>query len=81
MTGDLTFKDVRDINGWELCITVTDARNADNQRLLNYVTDPDVTIWSAVCASCSIPEFFGTQKLYTKNPATGQIEEYYSEEI
>lgn len=81
LTADYTFKDVHDINGWELCITVTDSRNADNQRLLNYITDPDVTIWSAVCASCSIPEFFGTQKLYTKNPTTGQIEEYYSPEI
>ena len=60
LTADYTFKEIYEINGWELCITVTDHRNDNNQRLINYITDPDVVIWSAVCASCSIPEFFGT---------------------
>ena len=81
LTNDFTFKDVYEINGWILNITVTDSRNPANQRLLNYITDPDVILWSAVCASCSIPEFFGEQKLYTKNPITGCIEEYFAPEI
>ena len=77
----MTFKDIYETNGWILNITVTDSRNPENQRLLNYITDPDVIIWSAVCASCSIPEFFGEQKLFKKNPITGCIEEYFTAEV
>lgn len=45
-------------NGWILNIGVTDAK-MNTQRLCNYLTTPNVLVWSAVVASCSIPEAFG----------------------
>lgn len=35
--------------------------------LLNYITSPDVLIWSAVQASCALPGFFSPVTLYAKN--------------
>ena len=35
-------------------------------RLLNYVTSPDVVIWSAVVASCAVPKFFKSGHLVAK---------------
>lgn len=63
---DLTFLEVYERNGWILNITATDYRT-NQLRLCNYLTTPDVLIWSAMVASCSIPEIFGTQELYIKD--------------
>lgn len=57
-SGDLTFKEIHDKFKWNLNITVTDSRKRDESRLLNYLTAPNVVIWSAAAASCSIPMFF-----------------------
>jgi TAG lipase / steryl ester hydrolase / phospholipase A2 / LPA acyltransferase len=54
----LTFSDVHVKYGWNLNITVTDFSNADESRLLNYLTAPNVLVWSAVVASCAIPGMF-----------------------
>ncbi len=40
--------------------------------LLNYVTAPDVLIWSASAASCGIPLVYGSSKLLCKD-AKGEI--------
>lgn len=40
-------------------------------RLLNYVSAPNVLIWSAVAASCSVPFLFTSTSLLAKDPQTG----------
>ena len=40
---------------------------SDFPHLLNYLTAPDVVIWSAAVASCSIPGVFAPRTLYKKN--------------
>ena len=34
---------------------------------MNYLTAPNVLIWSAVCASCALPHIFGPVDLYAKD--------------
>jgi predicted acylesterase/phospholipase RssA len=64
--GDLTFKEIHDNYKWNLNITVTDHINATNSRLLNYLTSPNVIIWSAAAASSAIPYIFEPQELMVK---------------
>lgn len=65
-TGDLTFKEIFTRYGWNLNITVTDFSLNQASRLLNYLTTPNVLVWSAVCASCAIPGMFEKAELYQK---------------
>lgn len=57
--GDFTFQEAYDKTGWILNITVTGANEHDENRLLNYLTAPNVLIWSACAASCCLPYIFG----------------------
>jgi len=63
---DMTFKEVYEKNGWILNISVTDKKLGKLQ-LCNYLTTPDVLLWSACVASCSIPELFGSNELFVKD--------------
>ena len=63
MTGDLTFKEAFTKFGWNLNITVTDFSMTQTPRLLNYLSTPNVVIWSAVVASCAIPGLFAKVEL------------------
>jgi len=65
--GDITFQEAYDKTGWILNITATGYGEHDNYRLLNYLTAPNVLIWSAVCASCALPHIFGPVDLYCKD--------------
>jgi predicted acylesterase/phospholipase RssA len=38
-------------------------------RLLNYLTYPNVLIWSAAVASCAIPGVFNPVELFAKDPS------------
>ena len=67
MGGDLTFKEIHDFYKWNLNITVTDANKTDEARLLNYLTSPNVVVWSAVSASTAIPMFYEPVELMIKN--------------
>ena len=49
-------------------MTVTDFSVNQQSRLLNYLTAPNVVVWSAVVASCSIPGVFEKVDLYQKLP-------------
>jgi TAG lipase / steryl ester hydrolase / phospholipase A2 / LPA acyltransferase len=40
-------------------------------RLLNYLTAPNVLIWSAIAASCSVPFIFSSSEIMAKDPKTG----------
>jgi predicted acylesterase/phospholipase RssA len=70
---DFTFREVYLNFGWNLNITVTDK---EDSRLLNYLTAPNVLIWSAVVASCAIPGFYDPVDLMMKGE-NGDIISYY----
>ena len=60
----LTFGEIYDKFGWNLNITVPDFYNPDESRLLNYLTAPNVLVWSAVVASCAVPGMFAPIDLW-----------------
>lgn len=74
--GDLTFREAYNRTGKILNITVSPASAHEQTRLLNYLTAPNCLIWSAVCASCSLPGFFPSTSIYEKNPRTNEIHEW-----
>lgn len=65
--GDLTFEEAFEKTGYILNITVTGYKEHDNHRLLNYITAPNVLIWSAASASSAVPGVFDPVELMCKN--------------
>lgn len=65
--GDVTFQEAYDKTGWILNITVTGYKEHENHRLLNYLTAPNVLIWSATAASCCVPMLYAPVELLCKN--------------
>eukprot|EP00347_Sterkiella_histriomuscorum_P000572 403375331 len=74
---DLTFKEIHDKYKWTLNISVTDANKRDECRLLNYLTAPNVVIWSAVLASAAIPSFFEPVELMMKHEGQTELVPYH----
>ncbi|KAL7796754.1 acyl transferase/acyl hydrolase/lysophospholipase [Trichoderma ceciliae] len=72
MMGDITFQEAYNRTRRILNICVSSASVYDLPRLLNYVTSPNVMIWSAVAASCSVPLIFDSSPLLVKDPITGE---------
>lgn len=72
LLGDITFQEAYNRTRRILNICVSSASVYELPRLLNYVTSPNVMIWSAVAASCSVPFVFSAAQLLVKNPITGQ---------
>lgn len=72
LTGDLTFQEAYNRTRRILNICVSTASMYELPRLLNYVTAPNVMIWSAVAASCSVPLVFNASPLLVKDPITGE---------
>lgn len=70
MLGDMTFQEAYNRTRRILNICVSSASVYELPRLLNYVTAPNVMIWSAVAASCSVPFVFSAAQLLVKNPIT-----------
>ncbi|AET39112.1 triacylglycerol lipase Ecym_4030 [Eremothecium cymbalariae DBVPG len=79
--GDLTFREAYNRTGKILNITVSPASVYEQPRLLNQLTAPNVLIWSAVCASCSLPGIFPSTPIYEKDPKTGETTEWNSSSI
>lgn len=73
--GDITFQEAFDKFGYILNITVTGSGEHDEDRLLNYLTAPNVMIWSACAASCAIPFIYGATNLFCKD-SDGQTRPY-----
>ena len=71
MLGDLTFQEAYNRTRRICNICVSSASIYELPRLLNYITAPNVMIWSAVAASCSVPLVFQAAPLLVKDPATG----------
>jgi TAG lipase / steryl ester hydrolase / phospholipase A2 / LPA acyltransferase len=67
--GDITFREAHYKTGRIVNICVSSAGTGE-PRLLNFVTAPDVFIWSAVCASCAVPSVFSPANIYEKDPIT-----------
>jgi len=78
--GDVTFQEAFDRTGWILNITVTGYKEHANHRLLNYLTAPNVLIWSASCASSCVPGLFDPTELMCKNEY-GHIVPYSSNRV
>ncbi|PSK34250.1 hypothetical protein B9Z65_8576 [Elsinoe australis] len=72
MLGDMTFQEAYNRTRRILNICVSTASLYELPRLLNYVTAPNVLIWSAVAASCSVPFVFSPGQLLAKDPRTGE---------
>ncbi|KAK4038057.1 acyl transferase/acyl hydrolase/lysophospholipase [Parachaetomium inaequale] len=72
--GDVTFQEAYNRTRRICNICVSSASIYDVPRLLNYITAPNVLIWSAVAASCSVPLIFQGHPLLMKHPATGAHE-------
>ncbi|KAI8049122.1 putative esterase of the alpha-beta hydrolase superfamily [Gilbertella persicaria] len=65
--GDMTFQEAFNRTRFILNITVSSSTLYDMPRLMNYLTAPDVLIWSAVAASCAVPVFYGSTPLFSKD--------------
>ncbi|PBJ80826.1 hypothetical protein BCY84_01028 [Trypanosoma cruzi cruzi] len=70
--GDLTFEEAYRHSGRILNVSVTSEQysgsHLDRHMLLNYVTSPNVVLWSAVSASCALPGLFTAVQLIEKLP-------------
>ncbi|KAI8904459.1 acyl transferase/acyl hydrolase/lysophospholipase [Gorgonomyces haynaldii] len=64
--GDVTFQEAYNRTRRILNITVSSPTNYEMPRILNYLTAPNVVIWSAVAASCSIPLVYRSTPLMAK---------------
>ncbi|KAK3321985.1 patatin-domain-containing protein [Apodospora peruviana] len=69
--GDLTFQEAYNRTRRICNICVSSASIYELPRLLNYITAPNVMIWSAVAASCSLPLVFQAAPPLVKDPTTG----------
>ncbi|KAI0018541.1 acyl transferase/acyl hydrolase/lysophospholipase [Xylariomycetidae sp. FL0641] len=72
LLGDITFQEAYNRTRRICNICVSTASIYEMPRLLNYVTAPNVMLWSAVAASCSVPLVFSAAPLLVKNPITGE---------
>ncbi len=76
---DLTFQEAYERTGRVINISISPTdNNKDVPHLLNYLSAPNVLVWSAVLASCAIPFVFAPVELMTKD-ADGQLVPYFSE--
>lgn len=72
MLGDMTFQEAYNRTRKICNISVSTESVYELPRLLNYITAPNVMIWSAVAASCSVPLVFSAAPLLVKDPVTGE---------
>ena len=74
--GDMTFREAYLRSGKILNITVSCfGTSANTPLVLNHKTYADVTIWSAVVASCALPGVFKPAQLFRKDPTTKALEQ------
>lgn len=65
--GDVTFQEAYNRTRRVLNITVSSSTKYEMPRLLNYLTAPNVLIWSAVAASCAIPFVYKAAPLMARD--------------
>ncbi len=76
---DLTFQEALECYGKQLNITISGEKRSQAPRLLNAISSPNVTIRSAIKASCAVSGFFPSVMLEAKN-AEGEKVPYLSEQ-
>lgn len=69
--GHITFLEAFKKTRRILNIAVSSETQHELPRMLNYLTAPNVLIWSAVVASCAVPGVFLSSGLMAKDPRTG----------
>lgn len=78
--GDVTFAEAYHRTGRILNIAVASVSREGGKKakslVLNYVTAPNVLIWTAVAASCAYPRLFTSVQLLQKHPTTGIVHPY-----
>lgn len=74
LLGDITFREAYNRTGIVLNIHVSSGDKFNLPRLLNYITAPNVLVWTAVASSCSLPLVFKSRGLLEKNPDTKEID-------
>lgn len=79
--GDITFKEAFQKSGRILNIIVQSKRKQQVPVLLNYLTAPDVVVWSAACASCAVPGIYDSVTLLAKCADTGSIRPWHPSTI
>lgn len=67
---NMTFLEAYKKTGKIINIPVSDSVH-NKSRLLNYITAPDVYIWSAALASCSLPFVYAPSKVFAKTASGG----------
>ncbi|KAH0473009.1 MAG: uncharacterized protein KVP18_000341 [Porospora cf. gigantea A] len=77
--GDITFAEAFSMTGRYVSITVSPANtqrpgSMQEALLCNCITTPDVLIWSAVVASCSLPGLIPPNKLFAKKNVFGHLD-------
>lgn len=77
--GDITFAEAYECTRRIINITVAPIRGNESI-LLNYLTAPNVLIWSAVGASCALPVIFSPIQLVAKD-SDGHLVPYYLEGV
>jgi len=70
--GNMTFQEAYNMSGRVLNISVSSASSSQSL-ILNKDNAPNVLIWSAVCASCSVPVLFPIATIYTKDSNTTEV--------
>ncbi|KAF9579636.1 hypothetical protein BGW38_004031 [Lunasporangiospora selenospora] len=65
--GEVTFQEAYNRTRRVLNVTVSTSSNFDMPRLLNYLTAPNVLIWSAVATSCAAPFIYNSAPLMAKD--------------
>lgn len=71
--GHITFLEAFKKTRRILNVTVSSSTQHEMPRMLNYLTSPNVLIWSAVLASCAVPGVFVSSGLMAKDPRSGAI--------
>jgi len=70
--GSMTFQEAYNISGRILNISVSSA-SSPQSLILNKDNARNVLVWSAVCASCSVPGLFPVATIYTKDSNTTEV--------
>lgn len=67
LLGDVTFQEAYARSGRILNVSVSAADTSEPPRLLNYLTAPNVIVWSAVACSSAFPFLFAPQTLLARD--------------
>ncbi len=71
--GNVTFLEAFKKTRRILNVSVSSSTQHEMPRMLNYLTAPNVLIWSAVLASCAVPGAFSSSGLLAKDPRSGAL--------